>query len=432
VSPRRSTPTDDPSGPWRSGDRPPRRRSRWRDWRTYVGGLGRVLIATGLLILGFVAYQLWGTGIQEARSQNALESEFEAHLASTSTSAPTSSVAPTSSSPPPSVSTTPAVTSPPAPTLPQPTAPGATTVAPAPTTTPPTTPPPTDAGPATTVTPADGSTRPAYQDGDAVAHLEIPAIKLDKIVVMGVQLTDLKKGPGSYPTTPLPGEIGNAGIAGHRTTYGAPFERLDKLRPGDEIITTSYAGRFVYRVTDTKVVKPADTSVLAPSHEVRLTLTTCHPRYSTAQRLIVSAVLDPAASAQPVPPPTVPPPTTPPPGTTGPGATVTTDDGGGQTVSTTVAGATSTQPPETLAPPGTDPGAAQAVDELSRGWFSEPDAWPQVVLWGLALTAVSLVAWSIGRRTKHRWVGYLVGIVPFVILLYFFYENVARLLPPNL
>jgi sortase A len=278
----------------------------------------------------------------------------------------------------------------------------------------------------------NGSSRPHYQDGDAVAHLEIPAIHLDKIVVMGVQTPDLKKGPGSYPTTPLPGEIGNAGIAGHRTTYGAPFGSLDKLRPGDEIIATSYAGRFVYRVTGTKVVKPTDTSVLASSDEVRLTLTTCHPKYSTAQRLIVSAVLDTSASAQPVPQPTEPPSTTAPPSTAGPDTTIAPDDGGGQTVGTTVAAATSTQPPETLAPAGADTAAEQAVDELSRGWFSDPDAWPQVVLWGLALTAVWLAAWGIGRRTNHKWLSYVVGFVPFVVLLYFFFENVARLLPPNI
>ena len=79
----------------------------------------------------------------------------------------------------------------------------------------------------------------------------IPAIGVDKIVVEGVSLADLKKGPGHYPETPLPGQEGNAAIAGHRTTYGAPFNRLDELEPGDEITVTTVQGEFTYEVTET-------------------------------------------------------------------------------------------------------------------------------------------------------------------------------------
>jgi sortase A len=70
--------------------------------------------------------------------------------------------------------------------------------------------------------------------------------------------------------------------------------------------------------------------------------------------------------------------------------------------------------------------------ELERGWFDDPDAWPQVALWGLALTAIALLAWRLSRRTGHNWIGALAGIVPFVVCLYFFFENVNRLLPPNI
>lgn len=395
-----TTPPNDPATPSRTVDGTPthpapRRHSRWRDWRTYVGGLGRILIATGLLILAFVAYQLWGTGIQEARAQDDLERELELKLSTTTTAAPTTTVA-----------TTVAPTTAPS---------GATTTTVSTTVS-------TTEAPTTVPAPAVPPTRPTYQPGDAVARLEIPRIGMNKIVVYGVETADLKRGPGSYPSTPLPGEQGNAGIAGHRTTYGAPFERLDKLRPGDEIITTGFAGRFVYRVIGTKIVDPSDTSVLAPSDDTRLTLTTCHPRYSTKQRLIVTAVLDPEASDPPVPPTTLLPPVTVP----------TTAPDTGQTVATSAPSDTLAPAPTTVPVATTVPSDETAVDALSRGWFSDPDAWPQVALWGLALTAVSLAAWGVSRATRRNWVGLLAGIVPFVLVLYFFFENVARLLPPNL
>jgi len=380
---------------------PARRR---HDWRFWVGGLGRVLVALGVLILGFVAYQLWGTGIQAARAQDSLEREFEQSLGSTvpPTTAPSTSAPPT--------------------TTPPSTLPGETTVA---TTAPPTTPPTTTAPPS----------RPEYEPGDAVALLEIPRIGVEWYVVSGVRTSDLKRGPGHYPSTPLPGEEGNSGIAGHRTTYGAPFADLDDLDPGDEVIVTTYGGRFVYRVAETVIVQPTNTEVLAPTADTRLTLTTCHPRYSTAQRLIVTAVLDPDASPVPLPPPATGPITVPP-------VDLTT----GQTVATTAPGE---GPDGTLAPAATttttttvdadadaaddaDATLADATDELSRGWFSDPDAWPHVAAWGFALIGVSLAAWGISRATGRNWVGALVGIVPFVVVVYFFYENVARLLPPNL
>ena len=93
-----------------------------------------------------------------------------------------------------------------------------------------------------------------------MARLEIPRIGLDEIVVSGVGVDDLQEGPGPLPRRPLPGEHGNAAIAGHRTTYGAPFLDIDKLKPGDEVVATTYAGRYVYKVTGTKIVSPSEIS----------------------------------------------------------------------------------------------------------------------------------------------------------------------------
>src|SRR4029077_5454437 len=132
--------------------------------RRVVGGVGRALITFGVLVLLFVAYQLWGTNIAEARSQRALKKSFRAQLLSP-------------------VTTVPAKPGGPAPRTPAP------------------------------------HPVPA---GEAIAEIRIPKIGVDKFVVQGVTVPDLKKGPGHYPDTPMPGHVGNAAIAGHRTPYGAP------------------------------------------------------------------------------------------------------------------------------------------------------------------------------------------------------------------
>ena len=137
--------------------------------------------------------------------------------------------------------------------------------------------------------------------GDPVGELVIPRISLDQVIVEGVQTTQLSLGPGHYPGTALPGQRGNAAVAGHRTTHGAPFNSLADLRPGDAIVVTTLQGRFIYRVTRSEVVSPDDRSVLAPTANSRLTLTTCTPKYSAAQRLIVMArLITPAASTSPL------------------------------------------------------------------------------------------------------------------------------------
>ena len=125
--------------------------------------------------------------------------------------------------------------------------------------------------------------------GDAIARIEIPAIGVDEYVVEGTDLDSLRKGPGHYPETPLPGERGTAAIAGHRTTYGAPFRHIDELDPGDRIIIDMPDGRFVYRVEESKIVDDQDLSVLEPVGYRRLMLSACHPLYSAAQRIIVYA-----------------------------------------------------------------------------------------------------------------------------------------------
>lgn len=127
--------------------------------------------------------------------------------------------------------------------------------------------------------------------GDSIARIEIPTIGVSEYVVEGTDLESLRKGPGHYPETPLPGEPGTSAIAGHRTTYGAPFRRIDQLKPGQRITLDMPDGRFVYRVERTKIVDDQDLSVLEGVGYQRLLLSACHPLYSAAQRVIVFARL---------------------------------------------------------------------------------------------------------------------------------------------
>jgi len=125
--------------------------------------------------------------------------------------------------------------------------------------------------------------------GDAIARLDIPAIGVSEYVVEGTDTGSLRKGPGHYPETPLPGDRGTAAIAGHRTTYGAPFRNIDDLERGQRIVVDMPDGRFVYRVERAKIVDDEDLSVLEPVGYRRLMLSACHPLYSAAERLIVFA-----------------------------------------------------------------------------------------------------------------------------------------------
>jgi sortase A len=295
--------------------------------RTIIRGFGKTLICVGILLFLFVGYQLWGTGIAEQRGQKELEKSFNRRL------------------------------------TPLPTLPGADPVASTP------------------------STVPIADLGGGVAIIEIPKIDVKKFVVEGVEVEDLKNGPGHYPGTAMPGEKGNAAIAGHRTTYGAPFYNLNELAPGDPIFVTTPAGRFRYDVMeDPKPVTPDSVYVLDPTEDDRLTLTTCHPRFSAAERLIVVArlVSPPAATTTPPPP-----------------------------------------PPDPNQPSASVP--ARSLDAgLSGGTASKAPA----IKWGALAAAIWIGGWLLGRAWR-RWPAYAVATVPFLVVLFVFYENVARLLPAN-
>ncbi len=439
-SPVASTPVaehPEPKQPWRT-----RNSSRWdrpkhpRDWRWYVGGTGRVLITLGVLMFGFVGYQLWGTGIQYAQAQDKLENEFETLLSSTTVVSTTV--------PPSTTSTT------------------STTVVLAPgETVPVTLPPVATAAPAPTV-----AAPPAPRRSTGFAKLEIPRIGAVDIVVEGVKVADLKKGPGHFPETPLPGQLGQAAIAGHRTTYGAPFGRIDEIEVGDEIIVTTVAGRYVYYATGTKIVAANAYNSAIPSDDptkATLVLVSCHPEYTARERIVVSAELSYEESsplstqelflepdnigatlpAEAVPAAPAPAPATP--GTSGtPGTEVATP--GSTPVDTTPGVITSTSPddvtegvpatvaaaivPAAVATGSSDDGSGE--NAFSGGWFSDTAAWPQIILWGLGAVLVTLAAYALARWARRLWVGVLVGIAPFLVALYFFYENVNRMLPPGL
>lgn len=133
--------------------------------------------------------------------------------------------------------------------------------------------------------------------GGGMALIRIPRLGKDYryVVVEGVGPADLRKGPGHYPGSAMPGQIGNFVVSGHRTTYSAPFNRIGELRRGDRILIDTRRRQFVYQVTGRQIVEPDDVEVIAPvpNHPRRrpterlITLTTCHPKYSAAERLIV-------------------------------------------------------------------------------------------------------------------------------------------------
>ena len=127
---------------------------------------------------------------------------------------------------------------------------------------------------------------------DVFGQLEIDSIKLNQYIISGTDDQSLEFGPGHYLQTALPGTGGNVGIAGHRTTYGAPFAKLDQVQIGDELILTVNSKKFHYIVDEVAIVEAIGGEyVLYNRGDDRLTLTTCHPRYSAKQRLIVSGIL---------------------------------------------------------------------------------------------------------------------------------------------
>lgn len=325
-----------------------------------IGGVGRVLVTAGTLILLFVAYQLWGTGIHTARAQSSLQDEFTRTLA-TATTTSTSAVTTTTAVP----------------------APGELAVVPA------------------ALAPAD-LPLPSY--GDPIAQLKIPKIGVDAVVVEGESLEQLKRGPAHYEGTPLPGQRGNSAIAGHRTTYGAPFHNVDKLEVGDQIIVQTLQGEFVYEVDAAPfIVKPRQVEVLDDKGDNRITLTACHPKYSLRERIIVTGVL----VGQPAPP---------------------------------IAGQEEArQEAAALASEGGEPARA----EIDGDFTGNPESRVPATVWGLICAAVWLVAWlaskaldrRVGRRRRQRWLvvwsPYVVGLPVFLVCLYVFFEHLANLLPAS-
>jgi sortase A len=132
--------------------------------------------------------------------------------------------------------------------------------------------------------------------GDPCGRIAIPAIGADFVVVHGTETATLRKGPGHYPSTTFPGLPGTVAIAGHRTTYLAPFRDVDELERGDRIELTMPYARFSYRVQRTQIVAPTALWVTRDVGYQRLVLSACHPLYSAAQRIIVFARLEDVAA----------------------------------------------------------------------------------------------------------------------------------------
>jgi sortase A len=306
-----------------------------------TGVLGRILLGAGLLILLFVAYQLWGTGIAESHSQAQLRQRLESQLHRVA---------------PPPLTTT-----------------STTAAHPSSTTT-------------TTATgdqPTVGPSIAAPNDGNPVGFLRIPKIGLNKVIVQGTSESDLRQGPGHYPGTPLPGEQGNAAIAGHRTTYGAPFYNLDELKLGNSIVVTTVQGTFTYHVISTVIVSPSDTAVVGNTSTPELTLTTCNPRFSASTRLVVHAQL--------------------------------------------VGNAAPTAHPPKAAPRSE---SAATTNDLAGGQGNWTPALEQGLLSAFVITLVFFVARQ--RRSRaRRWTVYAVGGAVSLVVLFFFFGAVSPLLPAS-
>ncbi len=295
--------------------------------------VGRVVLVAGVLVLLFIPYLLWGTGLLTAQSQARLRAAFstDQQLAG---SVPTEHLV----------------------------------------------------GPAAVNNPTPPLVAPSIADppvGSPVGNIVIPKIGLSMMVIEGTDAAQLDQGPGHYPGTPLPGESGNAAIAGHRTTYLHPFYNLDALVAGDAIELTTLQGIFLYRMTQVEVVSPTDVAVVAPTPTPQLTLTTCNPRYSASQRLVVHAALVASALAHPNP------------------SAVTA----------------------TIKRHGT---AAPAADAPSKDWLAAS-------LWGAAVAVLITGVWIAARRTRRgaRASVIVVGLLAWLVAVFFFFQSVAPLLPAS-
>jgi sortase A len=375
-----------------------------------VFGIGRFLISAGLLMLLFVAYQLWGTGIREARAQSDLRGDFAELTSDTPEPVDLDDAQLAESLSPTAVSEVDrAETEDPAGI-----AEGAL-------------------GSTDIVNTGDlvwdpdlsdfGPPPPPPADGEAVARLRIPKVGLDKVVVEGVSTGALKKGPGHYPGTPLPGQTGNASIAGHRTTYGAPFYNFDELDENDLIYVTTQQGSFQYRVVETLVVSPGDIWVLDPTTDNRLTLTTCNPRFSARERLIVIAELigDAAPATLDAEAETV--------------SELPAEEGtpaeGTPAEGTPAEGTDVSVPVETTTVTATTQPVEPSPASIDAGLSGDRAAALPTILWGLVCVAI----WVTIRVAAHKWQripAYLLGLPVYLVALFFFFEDFSRLLPANI
>jgi len=211
--------------------------------------LGWVLVWAGLYLLGFVAYELWGTDLLADRSQHRLDQQLaeilplqQEKVEERFYDASTGRIL--AEKPSGQVETKPIQWEP---------------------------------------TPAEA---------EGFGKIRIAKIGLDAVMVEGVQRETLKLGPGHMSSTPMPGQPGNAVLSGHRTTYGAPFADLEDLAVGDLIEVETATGLHTYQLREPPlVVKPTDIWVTDPREGAWLTLTTCHPKFSARQRLVVFAEL---------------------------------------------------------------------------------------------------------------------------------------------
>lgn len=217
--------------------------------RRVLRRVGWTLIWFGVLTGAFLVYQLWGTTVYYTRAQESLETDLDRRFAEV--------VAPTTTASS-SVSDT--------------------------------------QDPTTTTSTTSFATpivaEPPPQNGLPFGRIVIPSAEVDAILLSGVDRDTLKQGPGHMPSTPLPGQLGNAVVSGHRTTYGAPFYWLDRTEVGDEIRVETGIGEHAYVVREVLVVEPTDVWVTEERIGAWLTITTCTPRFSAAQRLVVVAELE--------------------------------------------------------------------------------------------------------------------------------------------
>jgi sortase A len=292
---------------------------------------GKILIGAGILVLLFTAYQIWGTSIQESHTQNALRSTLISETNNQEIRHALAEAAALDKLP----------TGPPV------------------------------AAPRTA----------APSEGEPVGDIRIPRIGINQVVVEGTNTPDLRKGPGHYIGTPLPGQNGNASVAGHRTTYGHPFYNLDGVKVGDPIVLTTLQGIFVYDTTKSFVVSPSDTTVIRNAFANLLTLTTCNPRFSASTRLIVQAKL---AHSQLFP-------------------------NRGLHVG------------RLHADPKSGDLAGNSNVELT-----------QTLFWGfLVLVLLGSVLYAAWRFRRQRWMIWGVGTVGMLILLWFFFGAISPLLPAS-